>query len=77
MLSKWAEVGLSNDSKDAIKVNMVHKDLNVIASAIKKSTEKNLEPLISRIAWDPTWDREKDKWDERWRDVSARKYKIK
>ena len=76
MLSKWAEVGLSEDSEDAIKVNMVHKHLIVIAKALKKADEKDLATLISEIAWDPTWDRETDKWDVRWRDLRAKKYKI-
>ena len=53
---------------------MLHKDLKGISLAIKKSIEKNLEPLISRIAEDPTWD--EPNCDKKWIDASAKAYKI-
>jgi hypothetical protein len=69
MLSKWAEVGLSKDSEDALIVNMVHKHLKVIGKAIKKTWEKGLDlaTLIKTIALDPSWeDRDADQWRDWW-----------
>lgn len=69
MLSKWAEVGLSEDSEDALNVNMVHKHLKVIGKAIKKTREKGLDlaTLIEKIAFDPSWEeRDADQWRDWW-----------
>jgi hypothetical protein len=41
MLTKWTKVGLSVDSEDAKKVNMSHKDLKVIALALRSAEVAN------------------------------------
>jgi hypothetical protein len=74
MLTKWAMVGLCNDSEDAIVVNMIHKDLKVIALALREVEDGHLEELIARIANDPTWDHAQCK--HRWNNPSYPKYSI-
>ena len=66
MLTKWVEVGLSNDSNDAITVNMSHRDLKVIAKALKETPRNQVKQLIRLIANDLVWTNEDcpDKWEE-------------
>jgi hypothetical protein len=75
-LNKWKTVGLSHDSIQAITLNMSHKHLKVMALAIKKTKDKGLlAGLISRIAYDDTWNNEPD-CEVRWHDVLSADYKI-
>ena len=77
MLTKWAEVGLRHDSKDAIELNMQHKQLIVIARALKEKIKKKrlLAKLIGSIAHDDaTWNKKGcDKW---WNDKHGQLYSI-
>jgi hypothetical protein len=72
MLTKWTEVGLRNDSQDAITKNMNHKHLIVIALALRKTKKGSKEEraLIARIAEDSRWIKVKEvkTW---WPDVNA------
>ena len=65
MLTKWEEVGLSNDSMFAITINMKHVDLKVIALELKRTPKDKMKRLISRIANDPVWKRKgyHNRWD--------------
>ena len=77
MLSKWTEVGLRHDSQDAIELNMNHKQLIVIARALKQKmkTKKLLAKLIGIIAHnDDTWNKKGcAKW---WNDKNGEIYEI-
>ena len=76
MLTKWTEVGLRHDSIDAIGLNMKHKHLIVIATALKKTKKKALlTKLIGVIAHDKaTWN--KKRCVEWWTDKEGELYKI-
>jgi hypothetical protein len=78
MLTKWAEVGLSVDSADAIKVNMSHKDLKVMALALREAlsnqTREVLQQLIKNIAQDGFW--KSKKCIKSWDNVMAEPYEI-
>jgi hypothetical protein len=67
MLTKWTNVGLRYDSQDAVKGNMNHKHLIVIARALKKTRKGNEKELVSRIANDDRWNEEgyiESMWDD-------------
>ena len=57
---------MSNDSNDAITVNMSHRDLKVIATALKETPKNRLKQLIRSIANDLVWTNKDcpDKWEE-------------
>jgi hypothetical protein len=74
ILIKWVKVGLSQDSGDAIAVNMNHKHLITIASALKAKKGIGLEQLVSKIANDKKWKHKNFKL--KWLDTSKKEYKI-
>jgi hypothetical protein len=78
MLTEWTEVGLSVDGEDAITVNMSHKDLKVIALALKDAlrnqTKEVLQHWIRNIAQDGFWKRKN--CITRWDNAMAEQYKI-
>jgi hypothetical protein len=78
MLTKWTEVGLSVDSEDAVKVNMSHKDLKVIALALREAlrsqTKEVVHQLIKNIAQDGFWNRKNN--IARWENDMAEPYEI-
>ena len=75
MLTKWTNVGLRNDSKDAVDGNMKHKHLIVIARALKKTKKGKEIELITRIANDSRWNQE-NYIESMWDDLYSKEYDI-